>query len=108
MGYPKFEKQKYIRAVADNSPITLSKLAKRAAEAVNDFVQVSKFIEIPWDKPAHPRTQPKEMARRNVQPEPGAIRFGTQPGAIGIQDLYIDLLEQRSRGSFQPRITYWA
>lgn len=48
------------------------------------------------------------MARRNVQPEPGAIRFGNGPGCLRMEDLYIDLLDQRSKGSFQPRITYWA
>lgn len=41
IGYPKFEKQKYIRAVADNSPITYGRLARRAAEAISDFIQVS-------------------------------------------------------------------
>lgn len=50
----------------------------------------------------------KEMVRRNVQPDPGAIRFGNAPGCLRMEDLYIDLLDQRSKGSFQPRITYWA
>lgn len=85
-GYKPFAMPKYIRET-DNQPITYAKLAQRIAEALNEWLE-------------SPETQQHE-------PPAGHVRFGTGPGCIGLDNMFIASLHQRSKGSFQPQITLY-
>jgi len=83
-GYRAFSKPKYIRDT-DNLPITYSKMAQRIAEVLKEYLEL-------------PETQ-------QTNPPPGSFRLG--PGGIELEHIFIEVLQHKSRGSFQPEISIY-